>query len=84
MIMKHKILILAGAALLLAAAAGCSKQKTCRCSVKNTSRVRIVKIEKGECDQLHWFQGHDEVDSLWADSLLCTDYDFRIDSIYEN
>lgn len=83
MIMKRKILLLAGAALLLAGAAGCSKEKTCRCSVRGTSHVRIIKIDKGDCTQLHVFQGHDAVDSIWADSLLCTDYEFRIDSIFE-
>ena len=86
--MKKKLLFLGVMAVLLTVAAGCSKQKTCRCSTKETtsgrwSRVRIVKIDKGECSQLHVFQGHDEVDSIWADSLLCTDYEFTIDSIFE-
>ena len=80
--MKKKFLLLGmfAAAMLLTVA--CSKEKTCRCSVMGTERVRIIKIDKGECTQLHVFQGHDEVDSVWVDSLLCTDYEFRIDSIY--
>ena len=84
--MKFKVhkskFIVAAAVVLLVAVVGCSKQKTCRCSVMGTERVRIIKIDNGECTQLHVFQGHDEVDSVWVDSLLCTDYEFRIDSIY--
>ena len=36
------------AVVLLLTVAGCNKQKTCRCSVRGTSDVRIVKIENGE------------------------------------
>ena len=80
--MKRKIISLVAVALLLTVA-GCNKQKTCRCSVRGTSDVRIVKIDKGECTSLKVFEGHDELDSIWADSLLCTDYEFHIDSIFE-
>lgn len=79
--MKNKLLLL-GIALLAVTAVGCSKQKTCRCAVPGTSKVRIFKIEKGECEQLHVLQYHTELDSLKVDSLLCTDYEFAIDSIY--
>lgn len=73
---------------MVMALAGCSKQKTCRCSVRGNdatrnSDVRIVKIEKGECDQLHMVNFHTSLDTLKADTLYCTDYEFAIDSIYK-
>lgn len=61
---------------------GCSKQKTCRCSVRGKSIVRIIKIDRGECYQLRLYDQHDMLDTLGIDTLLCTDYEFEIDSIY--
>lgn len=81
--MKSKILTMAVAALLMVGAVGCTKQKTCRCSVVGRSDVRIIKIEKGECSQLATYEYHNALDSLKLDSLLCTDYEFRIDSMFE-
>lgn len=78
---KKAILCMAALALL---AAGCTKQKTCRCSVIGKSVVRIITIEKGECDQLHTYNYHTMLDTLVVDSLLCMDYEFEIDSIYNN
>ncbi len=83
-IMKHKILMPAVALLLVAGATGCSKQKTCRCSVMGSSTVRVVKIDKGECDQLNVYTYHTPLDVTMTDSLLCTDYEFMIDSIYND
>lgn len=81
--MKRKtITIILAAGALLFVVAGCSKQKTCRCTVLGTSKVRIVKVEKGDCRDLSVYQYHTTVDSLKVDSLLCTDYPFDIDSIY--
>lgn len=79
--MKSKILYLSAAILLLCAA--CDKQKTCRCSVMGKMDVRIIKIEKGSCEDIVTYQYHDALDSLKMDSLLCTDYEFLIDSIYK-
>ena len=79
--MKHKYLSLLAVALLFVAV-GCTKEKTCRCSVLGTERVRIVKIEKGSCNDISVYHYHTSVDSLKVDSLLCTDYIFDIDSIY--
>ena len=76
---KNVIICLAAVALL---AVGCSKQKTCRCSVIGDSRVRIIKIDRGECEQLHTWNYPNMYDTLLVDSLLCTDYEFDIDSIY--
>ena len=80
--MKRKILLAAGLALLVFAATGCSKEKTCRCSVRGTSTVRIIKISKGECSQLSHINYHSPLQDQLVDSLVCTDYEFRIDSIY--
>lgn len=76
--MKPKLIILAAAALVLSVT-GCSKQKSCRCSVLNSSTIRIVTIESGECEQLKEFRYHTMLDSLRVDSLLCTDFEFEID-----
>lgn len=69
-------------ALLTMTLAACSKEQTCRCSVLGTQNVRIIKINKGECEQLKTFSYHNAMDSVKTDSLLCTGYQFRIDSIY--
>ena len=82
--MKQKTIALAAAVLLVATLAGCSKQKTCRCAVRGTSTVRIIKIEKGECSQLNHLDYHSALEDQLVDSLVCTDYEFRIDSIYND
>ena len=46
------------------------------------STVRIIKIENGECEQLRTFNHPTDLDTLLVDSLLCMDYEFEIDSIY--
>ena len=65
-------------------ATGCSKEKTCRCSVRGTSKVRIIKIERGECSQLSHIYYHSEMHDQLIDSLVCTDYEFKIDTIYND
>jgi hypothetical protein len=84
--MRKKFLIphssfLIAAALLLTVS--CGKEQTCRCSVLGTQNVRIVKIDKGTCDQIKTFTYHNAMDSVRVDSLLCTGYEFRVDSIYQ-
>lgn len=78
---KSCVVLLATLTVALAAT-GCSKQKTCRCSVMGRMEVRIVKIDKGSCEAIKTYHYHDALDSLKMDSLLCTDYEFMIDSIY--
>ena len=56
-------------------AVGCSKEKTCRCSVLHSSKVRVIKI---------LLRYHTDQGDLKIDSLLCTDYEFAIDSIYDD
>ncbi len=79
--MKKKYLFL-GLVVLALVAVGCSKQKTCRCAVRGKGYSRIITIEHGECTQLKVFRYNDALDSLKVDSLVCTDYEFQIDSIY--
>ena len=66
-------------AVLLLGAVSCGKEKTCRCSVLGDQTVRIVKIEKGECEALHEYNYHNLHDTLFVDTLLCTDFEFEID-----
>ncbi len=66
----------------IAGMTGCSKEKRCRCSVLHSSRVRIIRIASGECEDLKLFRYHTPLDSLMVDSLLCTDYEFGIDTIF--
>ncbi len=82
--MKKKFLLLGmfAAAMLLTVA--CSKEKTCRCSVLHSSKVRVIKINSGNCEDIKLFRYHTSLDSLKVDSLLCTDYEFAIDSIYND
>ena len=83
--MKIKKVIVPLAALAVLSATACgSKEKTCRCSVLGSNTVRIIKINGGECEDLQVYHWHTDVDSLMVDSLLCTDYEFRIDSVYNN
>lgn len=66
------------------AVTACSKEKTCRCAVLHSSKVRIIKINGGKCEDIKIFRYHTDLDSLKVDSLICTDYEFAIDSIYDD
>ena len=74
-----KTIASAAVAILALGFAACTKQQTCRCTVLGTSNVRIIKIDKGECEQIRTFTYHTALDSTRVDSLLCTSYEFRID-----
>ncbi|MBR1799651.1 MAG: hypothetical protein IJ761_07165 [Bacteroidales bacterium] len=82
--MKKTILLSALLIGLLFGAVACSKEKTCRCAVTGSTTVRIIKIERGTCDQLGAFRYHNDLDSVFTDSLLCTDYEFKIDSLFND
>lgn len=80
-IIKALLIIPIVAVCLLAAS--CNKERTCRCSVRNSSVVRIIEIDGGTCEGIRVFRYHDALDTLHVDSLLCTDHTFLIDSIYK-
>lgn len=81
--MKKKLLMIAGVAMLLLGAVSCNKEKTCRCAVLHSSKVRVIKIQSGNCEDIKLFRYHTALDSLKVDSLLCTDHEFEIDAIYQ-
>ena len=82
--MKKKITLCVAALALLAVS--CSKEKTCRCSVLHSSKVRIIKIKGGNCEDIKIFRYHSHLEfgNLRVDSLICTDFEFAIDSIYND
>lgn len=82
--MKKRILLVAGVVIALMAVTGCSKQKTCRCAIPGSVKVRVITIDKGECEQLLVYDYHTETDVNVTDTLYCTDYQFIIDSIYKD
>lgn len=72
-----KILLLGVSALLLLAMSSC-KERTCRCSVLGQQTIRIIKIDRGTCDELRYVL-YDQDPVLYPniiDSVLCTDFDF--------
>ena len=76
--MKKKLLFLTVATLLTCVA--CNKEKSCRCSVKNSQTVRIININKGDCANITQAEYYDELDTLHIDTVYCTDYHFAADS----
>ena len=80
--MKKKYLLIGAALMLVMGTVACSKDRTCRCSVLHSEKVRVIKISSGTCEDIRVFSYHDELKMLQVDSLLCTDYEFDVDSIY--
>ena len=80
--MKKFLFLLGAAALMLCVS--CKKEKNCRCSVVGSQSVRIISINSGSCDQIHYASYHDALDTLHTDYLLCTDYPFEADSLIVN
>ncbi|MBP3763777.1 MAG: hypothetical protein J6I49_07875 [Bacteroidales bacterium] len=76
--MKARTILTAAAAVLLLAA-GCAREKRCRCAVRDNSKVRVITIESGNCEDILDYRHHEALDSLKVDTLLCTDYEFDID-----
>jgi len=75
-----KFLILMGVSVLMLCAS-CKKEKSCRCTVVGTQRVRIVNITSGTCSQIGHASYADDLDTIHTDYLLCTDYPFGADSL---
>jgi hypothetical protein len=82
--MKKKYLFLGVLAAGMLLTVACSKEKTCRCSVLHSNKVRVIKISGGKCEDIKVFRYHTDVEfnNYTEDSLLCTDFEFAIDSIY--
>lgn len=73
-----KVALICGALAMVLAMSSCSKERTCRCTVLHESTVRIIKIDKGTCEDLSTYL-YDRDPVLYPDildSLLCTDFDF--------
>jgi len=74
-----KIVVLCSLAAVVMALSSCGKERTCRCSVLGDQTVRIIKIEKGTCEDLRSLL-YDQDPVLYpdiTDSVLCTDFDFE-------
>lgn len=87
--MKKKLLILGALAMVLLV--GCSKQKSCRCVIRphgsdqqDPALVRVITLKKSvDCRDLNYIDyDQDELHVDWRDTLLCIDYEFDIDSIF--
>ena len=79
--MKKKLLLLAVATMLLAVS--CVKEKNCRCAVLKRQTVRIITLKSGSCNSLNHVSYRDELDTLFTDTIVCTDYPFEADSLIE-
>lgn len=76
--MMKKVALLCGALMVVLALGSCKKERTCRCTVLGESTIRIIKINKGTCEDLSTYL-YDRDPVLYPDildSLLCTDFDF--------
>ncbi len=75
-----KIVLFSVGVLMLLAMASCSKERECHCAVLGESYERIIKIDKGSCEQLRYvlYDLHSVTSHDVTDSVLCTDYDFGL------
>ena len=85
--MKTKIILAGIAALLLLGS--CSKEKACRCAIRSEQadpqKIRVVMVKQTvDCKKLNYvIYDESEIAQGWQDSpLVCTDYGFAIDSIF--
>ncbi len=77
--MKKKLLFIAIATMLLTVS--CVKEKHCRCAVLKSQTVRIVTIKSGSCNSLNQIRYRNDLDTLFTDTVVCTDYPFEADSM---
>lgn len=77
--MKRTALLLSVIALTLCSS--CSKERTCRCSVRGDQTVRIITVKNKKCDDLRFVRYNASIlDINQVDSMVCTDFEFAIDS----
>ena len=79
--MKKRMLFLTIATLILLAS--CVKEKHCRCAVLKSQTVRIITLKSGSCNSLNYVSYRDELDTMFTDTVVCTDYPFEADSLIE-
>ncbi|MBR1644843.1 MAG: hypothetical protein IJ684_05705 [Bacteroidales bacterium] len=74
--MKRTALLLGALCTLLIVS--CGKAKHCRCSVLGEQEVRVIDLEKGDCNDVRFvYYNQDALHMAQVDSVLCTDYDFE-------
>lgn len=74
-----KILFFCAVLSLTVLATSCGKERECRCAVKGKSDIRIIRIQKGTCQDIYSYLW-DQDPVLYPDimdSILCTDFDFE-------
>lgn len=59
----------------------CTKEKNCRCSVKGSQLVRIITLKGGSCKDIYYVRHYDALDTMYYDTVFCTDYPFEADSL---
>ena len=75
--MKRKTIPLLLAAALSLGAAGCAKEKPCRCAVTHSADIRLVTIKHGSCNNIHFVRYDRNATTLdILDTVFCTDFDF--------
>lgn len=80
--MKKKILLMGVASLLLLCS--CNKTKSCRCSVLHQQKVRIIDVKPwADCADIRYVEFNaSAAETGIVDSVLCTDIQFEIDSLF--
>ena len=85
--MKTKILFIGAVEMMLLSS--CSKEKACRCAVRSEQadpqKVRVITVKQSvDCKKLNYvIYDENEIEQGWRDSpLVCTDYEFDVDSIF--
>ena len=73
-----KVALICGGLLILLATVSCTKERICRCAVLGETYERVIKIDKGTCEQLRYvlYDLHSVTSHDVTDSVLCTDFDF--------
>ena len=74
-----KILLFCGVVAFVALLSSCGKERECRCAVRGEPTIRIIRISKGNCEDLYSYL-FDRDPVLYPDimdSILCTDFDFE-------